>query len=261
MNHYVHMERDGQQIAWLTLNRPEIYNAFDASMIAEIDQQLICLAEDTKVRALVLRGSGRAFCAGADLHWMKSMAHFDHSENLDDARKLAKMLERLYTFPKPTICLAHGPVFGGGVGLVAACDFAIAHPESLFCLSEVRLGLTPATISPFVVEAMGPRHAKALMLTGEKFDAQSAKAFGLVGAIEDNLDDACHDLLTKLLAGGPQAQQDIKALVQWVHKKPIDTHMSEETARRIADKRMEPEAQHGLQAFFAKEKPSWVTIT
>ncbi len=256
MSDAVIFQQNEQFIARLTINRPEVNNAFDDEVIGSLRAGL-ARAKSEQARILVLQGAGKGFCAGANLHWMKAMAHYSLEENLADAGALADLLSELHHMPCPTICLAHGPVFGGGVGLVAACDIAIAHPDSIFCLSEVRLGLTPATISPYVVEAMGPRHGRAMMLTGARFGADEAMRMGLCHGVSEDLEAALEAHAKELLAGAPGAQDDIKKLVRQVADLPINEETGRLTARAIAERRMRDEAQEGMQAFFEKRRPSW----
>jgi Enoyl-CoA hydratase/carnithine racemase len=256
MSDAVIFEKNEQAIARLTINRPEVNNAFDDEVIGALRAGLE-QAKSEHVRILVLQGAGKGFCAGANLHWMKAMAHYSLEENLADAGALADLLSELHHMPCPTICLAHGPVFGGGVGLVAACDIAIAHPDSIFCLSEVRLGLTPATISPYVVEAMGARHGRAMMLTGARFGADEATRMGLCHQVSNDLESTLASYVKDLLAGAPGAQDDIKKLVRQVTDLPINDETGRLTARAIAERRMKDEAQEGMLAFFEKRRPSW----
>ncbi len=258
MSNSVLFECDDSGVVTVTLNRPQINNAFDDEMISGLQDAFMRANNMPQCRLLILSGAGENFCAGANLSWMKSMATYDFEQNLSDACALAEMLYQLYTLDKPTICLPKGAVFGGGVGLVAACDFAIAHPKTLFSLSEVKLGLTPATISPYVVEAMGTKRARQFMLTGERFGAEKAREAGLVMAISEQVDNELNDLITQLKLGASGAQRDIKKLIQYVANTPIDAQLGNKTAELIAKRRMEPEAQEGMQAFFAKRKPSWI---
>src|SRR5688500_2812773 len=205
-------KRDG--IARVTLNRPELRNAFDDELIKKLRGAFEDIAKDNSVRVMVLAGTGPAFCAGADLNWMKRMAGYGDEENLADAKALAEMLAALDRLPKPTIARVHGPVFAGGTGLVAACDIAVGTPETKFCLSEAKLGLSPATISPYVMRAMGEREARRYFLTAEVFDAREAFRIGMLSMlVEPNeLDPAIDGLVQHLLAGGPGAHGKIKAL-------------------------------------------------
>ena len=208
---------------------------------------------------MVLAGNGPAFCAGADLNWMKRMAGYGYDENLADARALAEMLAALDRLPKPTIARVHGPVFAGGTGLVAACDIAVGTPEAKFCLSEAKLGLSPATISPYVMRAMGERNARRYFLTAEVFDAEEALRVGMLSSLvpASALDSAVDELAKHLLAGGPEAHAKIKALIRAVAGRRPDDALVAETAQRIAEIRGSPEGEEGIAAFLEKRKASW----
>ena len=243
------------QIALVALNRPEIRNAFDDALIAALTKALKRLDADPSVRAVVLMGSGPAFCAGADLNWMKRMARYSEKQNLEDARALAGMLRTLDRLSKPTIARVHGPAFAGGVGLVAACDIAIGSTDATFCLSEVKLGLTPATISPYVVRAMGERAARRYFLSGEVFTAAEAYRVGLLSDLAQpgEIDCAINELLGHIVAGGSAAQAAIKDLIRAVSRGAIDDAMIEDTARRIATVRVSPEGRKGIASFLARK--------
>lgn len=246
-------------VARVTLNRPELRNAFDDVLIGELRKAFADVEKDDDVRVLVLAGNGPAFCAGADLNWMKRMAGYGHQENLADAKALAGMLAALDRLPKPTIARVHGPVFAGGTGLVAACDIAVGTPEAKFCLSEAKLGLSPATISPYVLRAMGERTARRYFLTAEVFDAQEALRAGMLSLLvpAERLDPAIAGLIENLLAGGPQAHARIKALIRDVAGRRPDDALAGETAQRIAEIRGSPEGKEGIAAFLEKRKASW----
>jgi len=249
--------KDG--IGRITLNRPEVRNAFDEALIAALANAFAELDADTSVRAVVLAGNGPAFCAGADLNWMKRMAGYGHEENVRDARALADMLAALERMAKPTIARVHGPAFAGGTGLVAACDIAVGTPEAKFSFSEAKLGLSPATISPYVMRAIGPRAASRYFLTAEVFGVEEALRIGLLSALVQaaELDAFIGQLLDHLLAGGAAAHARIKELVRDVAGRPIDDKLKAETARRIAAIRASPEGQEGIASFLEKRKPSW----
>lgn len=248
-----------QRVAYVTLNRPEKHNAFDDSVIAELQQAFDQAARDTSVRALVLAAEGKSFSAGADLGWMQRMAGYSLAENRRDADALAKMLHTLNTLPFPTLARVQGAAFGGAVGLVSCCDLAVASPRASFCLSEVKIGLIPATISPYVIAALGERAARRYFLTAERFSADAAKALGLVSEIADEaeLDAVIDTLLSTLLANGPAALCAAKKLVADVSNHPIDQTLIDDTSARIAAIRVSPEGQEGLQAFLQKRKPQW----
>jgi methylglutaconyl-CoA hydratase len=246
-------------VARLSLDRPEIRNAFDDALIAALTQALRALDADDKVRAVVLAGNGPAFCAGADLNWMKRMAGYTYEQNLADARALAAMLKTLDRMSKPTIARVHGPAFAGGVGLVAACDIAVGVPEARFCLSEAKLGLSPATISPYVVRAMGERAARRYFLSAEVFDANEAHRIGLLSMVSpsEKLDGEIDEILKHLAQGGPQALDKIKDLIRTVSSGPISDPMIEDSAQRIAEIRVSPEGREGIASFLEKRKPAW----
>jgi methylglutaconyl-CoA hydratase len=246
-------------VARVTLDRPDIRNAFDDALIAALTKALRELDADGSVRAVVLAGSGAAFCAGADLNWMKRMANYGYEQNLADARALAEMLRTLDRMAKPTVARVHGPAFAGGVGLVAACDIAIGVPEAKFCLSEAKLGLSPATISPYVVRAMGERMARRYFLTAEVFDGTEAARIGLLSGVvpQEKLDAEVDGILRHLTQGGPQALAKIKDLIRAVSAGAVDDAMIADTARRIAEIRVSPEGREGIASFLEKRKASW----
>ena len=246
-------------VARVTLDRPEIRNAFDDALIAALTQTLRELDADGAVRAVVLGGSGPAFCAGGDLNWMKRMAGYGYEQNLADAQGLAGMLRTLDRMAKPTVARVHGPAFAGGVGLVAACDIAIGVPEAKFCLSEAKLGLSPATISPYVVRAMGERMARRYFLTAEVFDAAEAARIGLLSGVvaPERLDAEIDAILKHLMQGGPHALAKIKDLIRAVAAGAVDDALIADTAKRIAEIRATPEGKEGIAAFLEKRKPSW----
>jgi methylglutaconyl-CoA hydratase len=246
-------------VARVTLNRPELRNAFDDAQIERVTRAFAELEKDETVHAVVLAGNGPAFCAGADLHWMRRMAGYSYQQNLADAAALAAMLRAIDRLPKPTIARVHGPAFAGGIGLIAACDIAIGTPEASFCLSEAKLGLSPATISPYVVRAMGPRAARRYFLSAEVFGAEEAYRIGLLHGVSasEKLDAEIEELLKHLQQGGPQALAEIKDLIRAVSEQPLDQSMIDDTARRIAEIRVSAEGREGIAAFLEKRKPGW----
>jgi methylglutaconyl-CoA hydratase len=246
-------------VATVTLARPEIHNAFDESLIAQLTDVFVSLDDDPDVRAVVLAGAGKSFCAGADLNWMKRMAAFGDDENLRDANALAAMLRALYGLSKPTIARVHGAAYGGGVGLIAACDVAIAVPDATFALTEAKLGLIPATIGPYVIEAIGARQARRYFLTTERFGAAEALRIGLVHEVVDAgaLDRRVRDIVQAVMAAGPVAQLECKALIRGVAHRPIDADVIAGTAAHIAAVRASPEGREGVAAFLAKRRPAW----
>lgn len=249
-----HQDRRG--VAHVRLNRPDRHNAFDEELIAAITQAFHS-PEVTGARAILLTGAGKSFCAGADADWMRRAAGWSEAENRTDALKLSAMLAAIDACPAPVIALVQGFCMGGGVGLVACADMAVAHEDARFALSEVRLGITPATISPFVLRAIGPRHARRLFLTGERFDADHALAIGLVHQVTDTPEAVADGWIADLLAAAPGAVADAKALVQDIAGRPITNDLRAETAARIAARRSTDEAKEGMAAFLGKRKPDW----
>ena len=247
-------------IAIVTLSRPDVHNAFNETLIAELTAALRALGDDDAVRAVILAGSGPSFCAGADLNWMKKMAGYGHAENVADAQALAEMLRTLHAVPKPTLARVHGAAYGGGVGLVACCDIAVGAVEATFALSESKLGLIPSTISPYVINAIGARQASRYFLTAERFEAAEAYRIGLLHDIVPiaQLDDRINELLGPLMLAGPQAQRECKALIAAVAHRPIDAALIADTVRRIADVRASPEGKEGVGAFLGKRAAGWV---
>jgi len=247
-------------VALVALARPDVHNAFNETLIAELTTTLAALDRDDSVRAVVIAGAGKSFCAGADLNWMKKMAAYDAAENLADAQALALMLRTLNGLSKPTVACVRGAAFGGGVGLVACCDIAVAAHDAIFSLSEAKLGLIPATISPYVIEAIGARQARRYFLTAERFTAAEAFRIGLVHDIvpEPELDARINELLGELLVAGPVAQLECKALIRGVAHKPIDADVIAGTAEHIAAVRASPEGKEGVAAFLGKRSPKWV---
>ncbi|KAF1711462.1 enoyl-CoA hydratase [Pseudoxanthomonas kalamensis DSM 18571] len=246
-------------VATLWLDRPEVHNAFDEHLIAAITTGLRELDADDTVRVVVLAGRGKSFCAGGDLDWMRRMAAYDEAANLEDAGRLAEMLRTLATLSKPTVARVHGAALAGGTGLVAACDIAVAGPRASFGTTEVRLGLVPATIGPYVVRAIGPRAARRYFLTGERIDAQRALQLGLVHELcgEDELDQRIDAIVKALLAGAPGALHASKRLLDAIDHQPLSPALIEDTCRRIATARASEEAREGIAAFFDKRKPAW----
>jgi methylglutaconyl-CoA hydratase len=246
------------RVLWLTLDRPAVRNAFDDTVIADLTRAFGDAAKDEAVRIVVLAAEGPVFSAGADLDWMRRMSVATDEESLADARRLAALMRAIDTCPKPTIARVQGSAFAGAVGLIACADIAVTVPEAEFAVTEVRLGLIPATISPYLVRAMGARAARRLFLTGERFPATEALRLGLVHEVvtADRLDAAVDRYVAALLAGAPEALAAAKRLPTDVDV-PITDALIEETARRIAERRMSSEAKEGFAAFFEKRKPRW----
>lgn len=258
MNHVL-TDIDSRGIATVTLNRAEKHNAFDEHVIAELTGVFVDIAGNDRVRAVVLRAAGTGFCAGADLDWMKRMAHYDEAANVADASALAALLHRLDTLPQPTVACVQGAALGGGAGLVCCCDMAVASANAVFGFSEVRLGLIPATIGPYATRAIGRRAARRYFLTGERFDAATALRLGMVCEVTapDALEGALQKLLQALLDSGPKATRAAKRLIEEVADREIDTELMAHTSQRIAAICDSEEAQEGLAAFLGKRHPAW----
>jgi methylglutaconyl-CoA hydratase len=251
---------DERGIATLTMNRPELHNAFDDILIADLTEELKRLAADSRVRVVRLAGSGKSFSAGADLGWMRRMATYTREQNLADALALAGLMQTLNGLNKPTIALVHGAAYGGGVGLVACCDMALAVKHANFCLSEVRLGLIPAVISPYVITAMGGRACRRYFQSAELFDAGEACRLGLVHEVVEDFDalqERGAELSYQLLQNGPCAMTEAKRLISAVSGHALNDALICDTAARIADRRVSAEGQEGLSAFLEKRKPRW----
>lgn len=249
------------KVATVTLNRPDVRNAFNETSIAELTLAFDELGHDESVRAIVLAANGPAFCAGADLNWMKKMAGYSHAENQADAMRLASMLRTIYYCPKPVIAKVQGDCYAGGMGLVAACDIVVAAEGVNFCLSEVKLGLIPATISPYVIKAMGEQAARRYFLTAERFSALEAKQMGMAHevVVPEELDAAVAAIAKALVTNSPNAVREAKRLVREVSGMPIDDAMLADTAERIAAIRASGEGREGVASFLEKRKPSWLT--
>lgn len=250
----------GGGVSTVTLNRPEVRNAFNDEVIAELTAVFIELGKREEVRCIVLAANGTAFCAGADLNWMKRMADYTRDENVADAGALAEMLRVVYACPKPTIAKVQGDVYAGGTGLVAACDIAVSVDSAGYCLSEVKLGLIPATISPYVIRAMGARAAHRYFLTAERFDAAEALRIGFVHEVVTaaELDAKVADLAKAMVNAGPEAVKLCKKLVQDVADHEITPSLIQMTVEGIADIRVSPEGREGVQSFLQKRKPNWL---
>ncbi|MCU4161343.1 enoyl-CoA hydratase/isomerase family protein [Acidiphilium sp. AL] len=260
MNGPVDFGIDGDGIATIVLDRPDVHNAFDDTMIAAFNDLLDRIAADTAIRAVVLEGRGKSFSAGADLNWMRRMAAYSVAENQADALRLARLMQALDGLAKPTIALVQGAAFGGGVGLVACCDIVVASEDARFSLSEVRLGLIPAVISPYVVAAIGAHQARRYFLTGEVFTARTAQRIGLVHEVvaREDLHATRDALLGELRRGGPEAQAAAKALVATVSARPVEAALIAETARLISERRASAEGREGLSAFLERRAPNWL---
>ena len=249
----------GNGRATVTINRPDVHNAFDDELIAALTGQLEGLGNDDAVRVVVLTGAGKSFSAGGDLNWMQRTASYSEDENLVDAAALARLMNTLHGLSKPTIARVQGDAYGGGVGLIACCDIVVAVEPARFSLSEVKLGLIPAVISPYAIAAIGERQAGRYMLSAERFDAAEARRVGLIHEVTapDALDAAVNGIVESLLANGPKAMAEAKALIRAVAGRPIDASLNADTAARIARIRVAGEGREGVAAFLGKRKPDW----
>ena len=251
---------DDLGVAQVRLNNPDKHNAFDDQIIGELTEAFVAIADNSNVRVMVLGSEGKSFSAGADLEWMKRMASYSYEENLRDASALALMLKTLNEIPQPTIARVQGAAFGGAVGLVSCCDMAVAASAASFSLSEVKIGLVPATISPYVIAAIGQRAVRRYFVTAERFDAHRAMEIGLVNEVVDaeQLDQEIARLIDAVLANGPEAIIAAKRLVFDIAGKPIDQQLIDSTCETIAAIRVSEQGQEGLQAFLEKRKPHWL---
>ncbi len=247
-------------VATVTLNRPDVHNAFDDATISHLIDILDEIQDNPDVRIVVLRSNGKSFSAGADLNWMRRMVKNSYEDNLDDASRLALLMKKLNFLPKPTIALVQGAAFGGAVGLIACCDIAIASEKAMFRFSEVKIGIIPATVSPYVVAAIGERAARRYFQTAERFDSKEAHRIGLIHRVveHESLDEACNAMIENLLSNSPAAVVEAKSLVFRVARGEIDQEMIDDTSVRIASIRISDEGQEGLTAFLEKRKPNWI---
>lgn len=247
-----------QNFSILTLTHAEKHNALTPEMISELSESFDRMNQSNAIRALLIKGEGKSFCAGADLNWMKNSITFSEQENINDALKLAAMLEKLYQLPFPTVALAQGATYGGGIGLLACCDIVFANAQAEFCFSEVKLGIAPAVISPFVLKAIGARHAKRFCLSAEKFSAQTAKAINLVHDILDgNDDEQCLQFMQNLSQNGPQSMKMTKSLLNTLDQSVNIADTKTRTAQIIAKLRVSDEGQEGMKAFLEKRPANW----
>jgi len=253
------IERAGH-LATVTLNRPDVRNAFNEATIAELTQAFSALGADASVRAIVLAANGPAFCAGADLNWMKKMAGYTHAENHADALQLATMLRTIYECPQPVVARVQGDCYAGGMGLVAACDIVVAVDEAQFCLSEVKLGLIPATIAPYVIKAMGEQASRRYFVTAERFTAATALHIGFAHEVvgSDMLDAKVAEIVKALVTNSPAAVRQAKTLVREVAGRPVDDALVDDTAARIATIRASEQGREGVASFLEKRKPAWL---
>ncbi|MFN9707637.1 MAG: enoyl-CoA hydratase/isomerase family protein [Burkholderiales bacterium] len=260
MPDHLSVERLSAHLTQVTLQRPQVRNAFNPELVAELTGTFLKIADDPELRGVIMAAEGPAFCAGADLNWMQDMAHFTWEQNQADALALARMLHTIYTCPVPLVGRIQGDCYGGGVGLAAVCDVLVAAEGVQFCLSEARLGLVPATISPYVILAMGLPAARRYFLTAERFSAAQAQAMGWVAEVctLETLDAGVNKIIEAILANGPQSTRACKRLIQTVMGRPLGETLITETAALIADIRCSPEGQEGIQSFLQKRRPHWV---
>ena len=254
----VRVARDGV-VARVTLSRPDVRNAFNDEMLADLLEAFGQIRDDPALRVVVLTGEGNSFCAGADLNWMKRVVNYTYEENYEDSLRLANVLREVYSCPKPVIGRINGPAIGGGTGLVAVCDIAIAADDAFFAFSETKLGLTPATISPYLLKRMGEKNLREFFLTGERFTAARAAEMGLVNAVvpADQLEAAVDAKIKMILTGGPAALAAAKSLIREIGQRSLDEN-GPYTAEEIARLRMSNEGQEGMNAFLSKRKPRWI---
>lgn len=252
------LDLSDKQFPTLILNAPEVHNAFDMLMIQELRAAFAFLKTQQETRALFLQAAGDSFSAGANLAWMQQTVGYHFEKNLSDAKELAGLMHELYHFPHPTIAFVQGPAYGGGVGLIAACDMAFANKNAIFCFSEVKLGLIPAVISPYVINAIGERAARRYYLTAEKFNVQTAIRLGLIHEEYTALSEMQNHLKDAFMQNSPTAMTSAKALICATTRNPIDENMIEDTTARIANIRVSKEGQEGLRAFLEKRKPTWI---
>jgi len=257
MTDNVNLSTDTRGICTLSLNRPKVHNAFDSDLIENLSIQLQFALDDDTIRVIVITGEGTSFSSGADINWMRSMVEFDHQHNSMDAMKLAQLLQKLYTAPKPTIAKVNGSAYGGALGIIACCDIAIAADDAAFAFTEVKLGIIPAVVSPYVVNAIGFRNTRRLFLTAEQFNATQAQQMGLIHklAAPGTLDEALEHEIQLLLQAGPSAQMECKRLIQKLAG--LSDDIAQYTAELIAQIRISQEGQEGLAAFLDKRKPQW----
>lgn len=247
-----------KETARITFNRPEVHNAFNATMISEVSEALDQVKSDKSVRVIVLTGRGTSFCAGADINWMREIIHYSYEQNLEESLALAEVLHKLYTLPKPTIAMVNGAAIGGGNGFLSACDIAVAAEEARFGLSEVKIGLVPAAISPYVIRRIGESKAREYFLTGKRIPAPKAQEIGLINEVvpQKKLGEKVEELVNLLLTSGPEALANCKELIFRVPQMSLE-EAKEFTARMIANLRISQEGQEGMASFLEKRKPEW----
>jgi methylglutaconyl-CoA hydratase len=247
------------KIARVVFNRPDVHNAFNSKMIGEIDDAIEKIRSDDSVRVVILTGEGKSFCAGADIKWLREIIDYSYEQNLEESLQLAEVLHKIYTLPKPTIAMVNGAAIGGGNGFLSACDISVASEEAKFGLSEVKIGLVPAAISPYVMRRIGESKAREYFLTGKRISAQKALEIGLVNEVvpSDKLEDTVQDIASLLLTSGPEAIAACKELIDKTTRMNFE-ELKKFTARMIANLRISPEGQEGMAAFLEKRKPKWI---
>lgn len=251
-------KKDRDEVLWITFNRPQVHNAFNSESILELTDVFERIKEDESVRVVVLTGEGKSFCAGADINWMREIIRYSFDQNLEESLQLAEVLHKIYTFPKPTIAMVNGAAIGGGTGFLSVCDIAVAAEEAKFGLSEVKIGLVPAAISPYVVRKIGESKAREYFLTGQRITAHKAVEIGLINEVvpKDKLEARVEELIEQFLASGPEAIASCKELILNVPRMSLE-EVKEYTARMIANLRISDEGQEGMSAYLEKRKPRW----
>lgn len=247
-----------QKVAWITLDRPEVHNAFNSTMISELEEAFQRVKDDSSLRAVVMTGKGKSFCAGADLNWMREIINYSFEQNLEESLQLAELLHQIYSLPKPTVAMVNGTAIGGGNGFLSACDIAVASESAKVGLSEVKIGLIPAAISPYVIRKIGESHAREYFLTGKRVTAEEAHRIGLFNQVvlQENLQEKVEEIVGLLLTSGPEAMAQCKELLFKVPSMSLEEAKSY-TARMIAHLRVSDEGQEGMAAFLEKRKPRW----
>lgn len=260
MSNLIEIEKNDHGVATIYINRPEVRNALNQDVIADLTQAFAVLSTATDVRVIILKGRGDVFCAGADIAWMRAMGSNTYADNITDAKQLALLFDTIFTCPKPTVAVIHGGAYGGGVGLVAACDIVICDLDAGFMLSEVRLGIIPAVISPYLIQAMGARQVQRYTLTAEQFSAEQAQRLGLVhhAVKKEEVEATLQTTLAMILKGSPQAQTAAKKLIAHVRQAEINQSLHDYTATMIAQARTSADGVEGLQAFLSKRQPAWI---